>query len=188
MNAIDELITEHEAVKTTLRVLDNISHRISTSATISQIEHIEQLFEFFTVFVDKCHHGKEEELLFPAMEAVGISREGGPIGVMLSEHQQGRDLVSKMKQDLGAYVNGDGNAAQAFKMHADAYVDLLNYHIDKENEVLFPMAMKHLSAHRLAEMKSGFDRIETERIGQGKHEAFHRMLEDLKSAYLTDSK
>jgi hypothetical protein len=30
-----------------------------------------QLLEFFTVFVDKCHHGKEEELLFPAMEQAG---------------------------------------------------------------------------------------------------------------------
>jgi hemerythrin-like domain-containing protein len=34
--------------------------------------------EFLTVFVDKCHHGKEEEFLFPALEAAGIAREGGP--------------------------------------------------------------------------------------------------------------
>jgi len=184
MNAIDELITEHEAVKTTLKVLDNISQEIGRSSKIPNIEHLEQLFEFFTVFVDTCHHGKEEELLFPAMEAVGISRESGPIGVMLSEHQQGRDLVSKMKQDLSAYVSGDANAAQAFKKHADAYVNLLNYHIEKENGVLFPMAMKHLSAQKLAEMKSGFDRIEIERIGEGKHEAFHRMLDELENTYL----
>ena len=184
MNAIDELITEHEAVRTTLKVLDSISQQISNTSKISNIEHIEQLFDFFSVFVDTCHHGKEEELLFPAMEAVGISREGGPIGVMLSEHQQGRDLVVKMKQDLSAYVNGDANAAQTFKKHADAYVNLLNYHIDKENGVLFPMAMKHLSTEKLVEMKSGFDRIETERIGEGKHEAFHRMLDELENTYL----
>jgi len=186
MNAIDELITEHEAVKTTLKVLNTISQEFGKSSRVPNTEHLEQLFEFFSVFVDKCHHGKEEDLLFPAMEAVGISREGGPIGVMLSEHQQGRDLVSKMKQDLSAYVNGDPNAAQTFKKHADAYVNLLTYHIDKENAVLYPMALKHLSAEKLAEMKNGFDRIETERIGEGKHEAFHLMLDDLEHAYLTD--
>ena len=184
MNAIDELIKEHEAVKTTLKVLGNISQEIGKSSRIPNTEHIEQLFEFFTVFVDKCHHGKEEDLLFPAMEAVGISREGGPIGVMLSEHQQGRDLVLKMKQDLSAIVNGDATATKKFKEHADAYVNLLNYHIDKENGVLFPMAMEHISEQRLIEMKSGFDRIETERIGEGKHEAFHRMLDDLENTYL----
>jgi len=37
----------------------------------------------------------------------------------------------------------------------------------------------------LAEMKSGFERIEIERIGEGKHEAFHRMLDDLEYAYLS---
>ena len=48
-------------------------------------EHLDQLFEFFGVFVDRCHHGKEEALLFPALEAVGIGNNGGPIGVMLRE-------------------------------------------------------------------------------------------------------
>jgi hypothetical protein len=48
------------------------------------------------------------------------------------------------------------------------------------------MALKHLSAEKLAEMKNGFDRIETERIGEGRHEAFHLMLDDLEHAYLTD--
>jgi len=186
MNAIDELMAEHEAVKTTLAVLNRISQAITNSSRIPNTDHIEALFEFFTVFVDTCHHGKEEELLFPAMEAVGISREGGPIGVMLAEHQKGRDLVLKMKQDVSAYANGDASAAQAFQKHADAYVNLLTYHIEKENGVLFPMARKHLSAQILDKMKLGFDRIETERIGAGQHEAFHHMIEELENAYLAD--
>jgi len=74
-----------------LKILNRISHEIEKSSKIPNIEHVEQLFEFFSVFVDTCHHGKEEELLFPAMETVGISRESGPIGAMLGEHQQGRD-------------------------------------------------------------------------------------------------
>jgi len=185
MNAIKELITEHEAVRMTLKILNRITEDIEKSVNISLPKHLEQLFEFFSIFVDKCHHGKEEELLFPALEAVGISRESGPIGVMLHEHQQGRDLVVKMKHALTHYLNKKPGAAQKLKGSADAYIALLNHHIDKENNVLFPLAVQHLSKNKLAELKNGFDRIETDKIGTGKHEEFHEMLEYLESVYLT---
>jgi len=41
---------------------------------------------FLEVFVDKCHHGEEEKVLFPAMEEAGIPRQGVPIGVMIYEY------------------------------------------------------------------------------------------------------
>jgi hemerythrin-like domain-containing protein len=97
MNAINELLAKHEAVRLTLEILKKIGHHVDETGKISDTEHVEQLFESFTTFVDRCHHGKEEQLLFPALEQVGISREEGPIGVMLKEHQQGRNLVTKMK-------------------------------------------------------------------------------------------
>ena len=184
MNAINELLSEHEAVRLTLKILKKIAQRIDETGKISDTEHVEQLFEFFSTFVDRCHHGKEEELLFPALEQVGISREGGPVGVMLKEHQQGRDLVAKMKNDLSRYRDGGDNAALNFKKHADAYIALLDFHIEKENNVLFPMAIKHLPENMLVEMKNGFDKIESEKIGVGKHEDFHQMLDALKRIYI----
>jgi hemerythrin-like domain-containing protein len=184
MNAINELIAEHEAVRLTLDILKKIGQHIDATGKIADTEHVEQLFEFFATFVDRCHHGKEEELLFPALEQVGVSREGGPVGVMLNEHQQGRDLVAKMKTAFSQYQDGDGNAARQFKNHADAYITLLDFHIDKENNVLFPLAVKHLSADTLTEMKKGFDRIESEKIGEGKHEEFHTMLDAFEKIYL----
>lgn len=184
MNAINELLSEHEAVRLTLKILKKIAQRIDETGRISDTEHVEQLFEFFSTFVDRCHHGKEEELLFPALEQVGLSRKGGPVGVMLKEHQQGRDLVAKMKNDLSRYRDGSDNAALNFKKHADDYIALLDFHIEKENNVLFPMAIKHLPENMLVEMKNGFDKIESEKIGVGKHEDFHQMLDALKRIYI----
>lgn len=56
------------------------------------VEPLEQLLNFFRVFADLCHHGKEEQYLFPALEAAGIPRESGPAGVMLAEHAEGPRL------------------------------------------------------------------------------------------------
>lgn len=184
MNAIEELKKEHEAVRFTLNILEKIGLQIAESNQISAHEHLDQLFEFFTTFVDLCHHGKEEELLFPALEKVGISREGGPIGVMLNEHQQGRDLVKKMKGLKDRILNGDSSAVASLNESIAAYTKLLNFHIDKENNVLFPMAVRNLSEGRIQELKEGFDKIEIEKIGVGKHEAFHNMLDELEKLYL----
>jgi hemerythrin-like domain-containing protein len=114
MKPIEDLKMEHAAVKITLRVLDSICEGAKKTGELASPEHLEQLIEFFGTFVDRCHHGKEEELLFPALEAVGVSRDGGPIGVMLKEHQQGRDHVANMKADLVRYREGDRTAASDF--------------------------------------------------------------------------
>jgi hemerythrin-like domain-containing protein len=184
MNAIDELIAEHEAVRITLNILERIVEKANTDIGPINLQHLEQLFDFFTVFVDQCHHGKEEKLLFPALESVGVSREGGPVGVMLKEHQQGRDLVAGMKAAANRYENGDAGALDTLWRVTADYITLLNYHIDKENEVLFKLARKHIPEDQLASIKTGFDRIESERIGVGRHEAFHAMLSELELEYL----
>jgi hemerythrin-like domain-containing protein len=185
MKPIEDLKMEHEAVKITLRVLDSICKETKKSGELANPDHLEQLIEFFATFVDRCHHGKEEELLFPALEEVGVSRQGGPIGVMLKEHQQGRDAVAKMKAALVRYRDGDRKAAGDFVQHARPYIALLDQHIDKENNVLFVLADKHLSADKQTELWKGFETIETQKIGPGRHEAFHKMIDSLASIYLS---
>ena len=184
MKPMDELRMEHEAVRLTLRVLEKICRKLEQPQATVDPAHVDQLLEFFGVFVDKCHHGKEEELLFPALEAIGVRRDGGPIGVMLMEHQQGRDFVRKMKEAFSEYKTGNPAAAAPFIRAARGYIPLLDQHILKENNVLFPLAEKQLSEAKQSELAKGFEAIEVEKIGVGKHEEFHRMLENLERVYL----
>ena len=184
MKPIQDLIAEHEAVKLTLRILDKICSNIEQTHKISNPEHLNQLIEFFSVFVDQCHHGKEEELLFPALEASGVPREKGPIGVMLAEHQQGRNYIQKMKVAISQYNEGHQEAAAKLVKNSRGYISLLRQHIDKENNVLFPIGDNRLSEKKQEELWEGFETIETQKIGAGKHEEFHKMIEYLKSVYL----
>ena len=95
MNAIQELRMEHDAVKLTLKVLDRICQEIELSGKLDDAQHVDHLLEFFTVFVDKCHHGKEEELLFPALEKIGVNRDKGPIEVLLRDINWGVNACRK---------------------------------------------------------------------------------------------
>jgi hemerythrin-like domain-containing protein len=188
MKPMDELKMEHEAVRLTLRILEKIYLKMEQSEETVNPEHVDQLLEFFSVFVDKCHHGKEEELLFPALEQIGVRRDGGPIGVMLMEHQQGREFVRKMKEAFSEYTSRKAEAAVHFTREAKGYIALLDQHIAKENNVLFPLAEKQLPDAKQSELSNGFEMIEVQKIGIGRHEEFHKMLENLESVYLRDMK
>lgn len=182
MKATQQLKDEHQGIKIVFRILEKICEKIQADGTLNS-EHLEGILEFFNVFVDKCHHGKEEDLLFPAMEEVGISRQG-PIGVMLAEHAMGRDHVKAISKAFSDYKSGNAAASAELLDHARGYIDLMLAHIDKEDNVLYPMGDSRFSNETQEALFEGFERIEIERIGIGKHEAFHEMIDKLSKMYL----
>ena len=186
MYATQDLRDEHEGIKVALAVLDRLANDVESGASVD-IDDIEQLVDFLKTFADRCHHGKEEDLLFPALEQAGIQREGGPIGVMLADHTHGRDYIRIMSESVSGLRQNDPNAAKAFIDAAHGYVRLLTDHIAKENTVLFVMAEQHLPSEVHLKLKEGFDRIEQERIGPGVHERYHEMLNQFQDKYLTSN-
>lgn len=183
MNYTEQLKDEHQGIMLMLQVLERICDVLDTGETVD-IVHLEHIVEFLKVFADKCHHAKEEELLFPAMERVGIPKEGGPIGVMLQEHEVGREYIKGLGEAVADYKLKKTGASQKIIKNARNYITLLSQHITKEDTVLYPMADAHIPKSVQDELLGQFDVIETERIGAGKHEEFHELLKHLKSIYL----
>ncbi|MDH3497168.1 MAG: hemerythrin domain-containing protein [Gemmatimonadota bacterium] len=95
---------------------------------------------FIRLFADACHHGKEEDLLFPELEKTGLPRDRGPIAVMLEEHRQGREFARHMAGALASAREGDERARATLRNAAAGYVNLIRGHIAKEDHVLFHMA------------------------------------------------
>jgi hemerythrin-like domain-containing protein len=182
MKPTEVLVTEHKAVLVALQILEKVGISLA-AGTVNAPEHLDQLIDFFRGFVDKCHHGKEEDVLFPELEKRGIPREGGPIGVMLAEHDIGRQHVREMASGLARLQQGDGDAVRGIRENVSGYRDMLRGHIDKEDNILYPIADRLLSGTEAAKMIERFEEIERDRVGVGKHEAYHDMLHRLKETY-----
>ncbi len=182
MKATQQLKDEHEGVKIMLSIIEQVCRQLEAVGSLNE-GHFEGILEFLKVFVDKCHHGKEEDLLFPALIAVGVPKEG-PIAVMLHEHEIGRNYVKAISEAYAIYMAGDKFSSKDIMQNAYGYISLLKDHIEKENNVLFVMADSHLSDKIQDELFEGFEKIEEERIGVGKHDEFHRLLEKLSGIYL----
>jgi hemerythrin-like domain-containing protein len=183
MKSTDELKKEHRGIELMLKVMTAVAEKADRNEALDTAD-LDAMVEFLTIFADKCHHGKEEEFLFPALEEAGVKREGGPIGVMLAEHAQGRALIAKIREAVTTIKAGDQTASKRFAGAAGEYAALLAAHIYKEDNVLFPMADARLSAAKDDWLIENFERLESERIGPGKHEEFHALLKRLKAKYL----
>lgn len=186
MSLTEQLKEEHETIKLMLMILEKVCEKLGSKEKINP-EHLEKIVEFIKVFADKCHHGKEEDLLFPAMEEAGIPKEGGPIGVMLVEHNMGRNYVKGMSEAVALYKTGDRTVSSKIVENARNYIKLLTPHINKEDNILYLMADMRLSKDKQEELLEKFEKVESELIGAGKHEEFHQLLNNLKQLYLGDS-
>jgi len=132
------LRAEHQIILRVVEVLHRLVKR-SREGRGFEREALAGCVEFFRAFADACHHAKEEDLLFPVLESRGIPGEGGPIGMMLYEHNLARQHTRDMGEALEAEQRGEASAAARFHKAADSYITLLNQHIFKEDNVLFNM-------------------------------------------------
>ncbi len=174
--ATQDLLNEHEAILHVFSILDKmlISSRNDEERDLN---FADELVNFLSIFADKCHHGKEEGILFKELEDRGVPNQGGPIGVMLQEHVLGRQLIALMREAL------QGADMETFKIHAVEYRDLLRQHIQKENVVLFRLADQIISDEKQAELFERFEEHEENVIGHGVHEQLHAQIHAWETLY-----
>ena len=175
--AIDDLRHEHDAILSALGILDAMVGKLGGKKPPTG-EDLRGFLGFLKEFADKCHHGKEEGILFPALVKAGIPDKGGPIGQMLAEHVEGRSFIKAMEAAIGSSVDG-----RAFAEAAGGYARLLRSHIAKENDVLFPAADRVLPAPELEAIFERFEQHEETVIGHGRHEELHALLKALSKRY-----
>ena len=142
----DILRDEHRIILRALELVERAAARPSSEAWWADA------IAWLRTFADRSHHAKEETALFPAMVKAGVPSEGGPIAVMLDEHEEGRRLIRTMEMSTGS----------ARVVACRAYVSLLRAHIDKENEIVFPLAEAVLDERAMHELRRAFDTVELE--------------------------
>lgn len=177
--ASKDLINEHEGVLFALKILEKMAKNLQGQNDV-EVKDIADIIKFFQLFADKCHHGKEEGLMFPAMERVGVPNEGGPIGQMLLEHNQGRKHI----KDMEASIENGVLQASSFVNAATGYIELMRAHIEKENTVLFPLGDKLLPKDEQERLLEEFEEFEERVMGKGTHEKLHKLLHDFETKYL----
>jgi hemerythrin-like domain-containing protein len=159
--AIDMLMQEHRVIETVLNALEGCARALDAGRPVERAT-VAAFADFFANFADRSHHAKEEDRLFVAMIDHGFPRDGGPVGMMLYEHHEGRQHVAALRRIGEGSGPLTADEAREVAAHARSYAPLLSEHILKEDEILYPMAERELPPDELHEMMAAFERADSE--------------------------
>ena len=171
------LSDEHRVIERVLAALE----KMTAKPALASLDSWQKALDFIRHFADQCHHIKEEKVLFPALEEHGIPSDGGPVGMMLMEHEEGRSYVRAMAAAMVLLETGNEAATASLFSSARAYVRLLREHIQKEDEILFRMADEVIPADEQKKLLAAFAQHEAEEMGAGVHEKYLTIARDLES-------
>jgi hemerythrin-like domain-containing protein len=178
MKATEILMAEHEVIQRVIAALETAAGKLENGQNVRPAFFVDAA-DFIKGFADGCHHVKEEQVLFKTMNEYGMPSQGGPIGMMLYEHEQGRKFTRGMREAAQNLAAGDVSARSEVVQNAHGYAALLRQHIQKENGILFPMADQVIPAGKHADVFEGFEHVEHEETGEGVHEKYLALAERL---------
>jgi hemerythrin-like domain-containing protein len=178
MKAVDVLMEEHRVIERVLAALRAAAEHLQQGRTVDPIFFVDAV-DFIRGFADGCHHQKEEGVLFPALTDAGMPTAEGPIAVMLADHAQARVYAGALLEAAEGMRAGDATATVAATRNALDYVALLEEHISKEDNMLFPMANEVIAASEQERVDAEVARVQRKELEDGVHERYVVLVEKL---------
>jgi len=163
------MLEEHLNIIVLVNALKAYARKLESGEKVPD-QALSEMLDLIKNFADRCHHGKEERVLFPLLDSKG---DGLIVGELIAEHGQARAFVKGM---------ASGNKEEIVT-NARAYVALLIMHIIKENK-FFKQGDAKLSDMEKDFLFKEFEKIEIEVIGKGMHDKYVERIHKLSEAVL----
>jgi len=170
----DFLVAEHEMIERAMAVLKINLEKIDEA--VKAPLQMQRAIDFLLEFGDKMHNTKEEKFLFPLMGQKGLPVEGGPIGVMLMEHDAERKLLQNMMAELPSLAEATTAERHKFAAGGFEYLTIRAEHIWKENDVLYAMGRKVISEEENATLLNAFKTLDQLTYGDAARQHYEQML------------
>lgn len=182
MKAIEILVEEHDYILSMIEVSKVIL--ADHNSTDLPLDDVKFLVDFIQNFADKYHHMKEEDILFTEMGNYGMPAQNSPVGVMLSEHNQGRAYIKLVKEGISNFEAGDTSAYIQIKENLLSFGELLTQHIFKENNILYPMSETLIPESAFDEMSINFEMSNSSTPNDEYYEIYIKKAKEFSAKYL----
>ncbi|PIQ88724.1 MAG: cation-binding protein [Candidatus Omnitrophica bacterium CG11_big_fil_rev_8_21_14_0_20_42_13] len=118
---------------------------------------IEEAVDFIKTYADKCHHGKEEDILFRELAKKELSREHFRTrSELITEHKYARETLAALVDAKNVYGGGDKKAKKKIITYLKALVEFYPRHIEKEDKRFFLPVMDYFSRDEKDDMLNEF--------------------------------
>ncbi len=170
---IAPLMIEHRLIERMIKVMRGEVETISRTGE-ARPQFIDEAVDFIRTYADRCHHGKEEDILFRQLSAKTISdRHKQVVEELLREHAQARALTGRLVAAKERYVLGDTGAFDEIRAIMSELVGFYPVHIEKEDRHFFIPCMEYFSEHERDVMLETFGEFDRTLI----HEKYRSIIE-----------
>jgi len=172
------LMQEHRVIERMIailrRELDTMAHEHRVDSSL-----IDQATDFIRTYADRCHHGKEEDILFRRLADKDLDPDlAEAMADLIADHVRGRVLTRELMAANEWHRRGDGNAFDIIVRVTSELVEFYPLHIEKEDRHFFKPAFEYFSDSEQAQMLEDFDEFER-RVLHEKYEGLVESLEKL---------
>ena len=182
MDPRDALREEHGV---TMKMLAALQRFIAKAVDLeeSDTKDLEALIEFFEIYVDRYHHGKEEQVLFPALSRTRTAGIDSLVNTLSEDHRGARTSMEQIKSNAVTLHSSSEADRYEFSQRVDLYVDFVRKHIRKENSELLPLIEQMLSDTERSQMAEQFYDVEKRTLGSSGLEVFLVSVRRLSQKY-----
>jgi hemerythrin-like domain-containing protein len=136
---------EHRLIEQLIKLMAGELERIRQERQ-ADIDFIEKSLDFFKTYAEKCHHGKEEEILFRGLDKkILIPEHRQILKELLAEHKYARGVVNDLQLAKIRYSEGNVDSIPAIMEAMDELTLFYPRHIEKEDQRFFLPVMKYFS-------------------------------------------
>ena len=161
MLPVGPLMEEHRIIERIVPLIRGAAEAARRDGRID-LRQVDLALDFIRTYADRCHHGKEEDILFAALERKPLTAaHRRTLAGLLAEHRRGRRAVREVAAAAESYRGGDQAALTVIIAGLEFLADLYPRHIKKEDQDFFLPVMDYFDQaekEELIEAEREFDR------------------------------
>lgn len=154
-SAVAVIRAEHRALGSAMHTLQQVTQDVFVGRIEPDQALIASLLYYIGIFPERCHHPKEDEFLFRLLRE-RTSAADALLDELQAQHVRGAQMLTYLEQ---LYVHWIGGAPDGLRHFADAvesYAIFLRDHMEKEENLVLPLAEKHLRGSDWREIDAAF--------------------------------
>ncbi len=153
MQPIGPLMIEHRLIERMVALMRQELERIRANIAVDpEFAFVDPVFidtavDFLRIYADRCHHGKEEDILFMELDAKDLDPElKKTMGGLIEDHVQAREYTKELVKAKENYLRQEPDAVNQILSYLDKLTAMYPKHINTEDQHFFIPCMKYFTA------------------------------------------
>lgn len=179
MLPIGPMMIEHRLIERMIKVMNHALLRAEEQRKIDP-RFIETATDFIRAYADRCHHGKEEDILFRELRKKKIAPEHQTVmEELIEEHKRGRQVTGRLVEANSRYMKGDEGALPEIFECIRTLIGFYPKHIEKEDKHFFLPIMGYFSKDEKDAMLMEGYRFDADLL----HEEYQKILQEKEQTF-----